>query len=219
MLRVVQCWDDGVTDDIGLTEILRRHGAKASFNLNPETHRAERHGGMHPRLNKLVERLARDELRGVYEGFTIANHAMTHPWATRIPLEQWRAEVADARAWLQDWFGQPVDGFAYPFGDCDAATAQVVREAGHVYGRGTKSATPCWPAEDVMRLAPDCHFLAPDFWERYERAKASPARVFYFWGHSFELVTEADWRNFDARMARIAADADAEWAELPAVFR
>ena len=38
-IRVAQCWDDGVTDDIRLIEILRKHGAKASFNLNPALHK------------------------------------------------------------------------------------------------------------------------------------------------------------------------------------
>ncbi len=39
-LRVVQCWDDGDLGDIRLCEILRKYGAKASFNLNPAHHTA-----------------------------------------------------------------------------------------------------------------------------------------------------------------------------------
>jgi peptidoglycan/xylan/chitin deacetylase (PgdA/CDA1 family) len=34
IMKVVQCWDDGVTTDIKLIEILRRYNAKATFNLN-----------------------------------------------------------------------------------------------------------------------------------------------------------------------------------------
>lgn len=41
-MRIVQCWDDGVEDDIRLCEILRKHGAKASFNLNPGMHGSQR---------------------------------------------------------------------------------------------------------------------------------------------------------------------------------
>jgi len=48
-MKIVQCWDDGVNDDIRLTELLRRHCAKATFNLNPGTHKAERHGAYNPR--------------------------------------------------------------------------------------------------------------------------------------------------------------------------
>lgn len=214
MLRVVQCWDDGVEDDIRLGEILRKHGARASFNLNPGLHGEERGNEWRYQGTKPVRKLALRELVDAYAGFTIANHSMTHPHATRIPLERWRAEVVDARARLQDWFGQPVEGFVYPYGDFNAATAEVVHEAGHVYARATGSATPCLPVEDLMVLRPDCHALAEDFWMRYEQAKATPAGVFYFWGHSYELVTGEQWRGFDEKIARIAADPDACWADL-----
>jgi peptidoglycan/xylan/chitin deacetylase (PgdA/CDA1 family) len=218
MLKVVQCWDDGVNDDIRLIEILRKYGAKASFNLNPTTHQDTRNGYFNKKLQKTVERLTRRELNDVYEGFTIANHSMTHPRPTQIPLEQWRAEVVDARKILQDWFQQPILGFAYPFGDCDAATADVVREAGHVYARTTKNATPCFPAADPMQLSSNCHFRNEEFWELYAKAKASEGGVFYFWGHSYELCTESQWADFDAKIARISQDPDTEWANLPDLF-
>ena len=41
-MKVVTCWDDAPVNDIRLVDILRRHGAKATFNLNP--------GLMHPEL-------------------------------------------------------------------------------------------------------------------------------------------------------------------------
>ncbi|WP_309400867.1 polysaccharide deacetylase family protein [Cerasicoccus maritimus] len=217
-MKVVQCWDDGVNDDIRLTDIFRKHGAKASFNLNPQTHRAERNGGFSERWGKTIERLAKSELAAVYAGFTIANHSQSHPWPTRIPLSDWRDEVFDARKILQDWFQRPIHGFVYPFGDCDAATADVVREAGHCYARTTKNTTPCWPAEDPMFFHPDCHFHKDNFWELYEQAKASNCGVFYFWGHSYEICTEEQWTAMDKQIARITADPDTEWAELPELF-
>lgn len=217
-MKVVQCWDDGVNDDIRLIEILRKRGAKASFNLNPQRHHAERNGGHNDKWGKTIQRLAKHELTEVYMGFTIANHSMSHPRATQISLEEWRAEVADARKILQDWFQQPVLGFVYPFGDCDAPTADVVREAGHIYARTTKNTTPCWPAADPMFFAADTHFQKDHFWERYDQAKASDCGVFYFWGHSYELCTETQWKAFDEKIARITADPDAEWAELPELF-
>lgn len=119
-----------MNDDIRVIEILRKHGAKATFNLNPATHGAVRQGGHNDRLNKVIQRLARNELDAVYEGFTIANHSMTHPWPTKIALDDWRQEVVDGRKVLQDWFQQPILGFAYPFGDFDAATAGVIRGGG-----------------------------------------------------------------------------------------
>ena len=217
-MKVVQCWDDGVNDDIRLIEILRQYGAKASFNLNPATHQAERSGGFNERWGKTIQRLAKSELQAVYEGFTIANHTMTHPWPLKVSLDTWRHEVFDARKELQDWFQQPIHGFVYPFGQSDDATAAIVREAGHCYGRTTQSATPCVPVEDRMQQPSDCHFHSEQFWDLYDAAKASGCGVFYFWGHSYELCTEAQWDAFDAKIARIANDPDVTWAELTDVF-
>src|SRR6516165_9976087 len=123
MIKIVQCWDDGVSDDIRLCEILRQANARATFNLNPGLHDADRgKPGRHKDV-KDVYRLARGELVPTYEGFTIANHSVSHPWPTRIPLEQWRQEVVDGRKQLQDIFGQEISGFAYPFGDVNEAVA------------------------------------------------------------------------------------------------
>ena len=68
-----------------------------------------------------------------------------------------------------------------------------------------------------MEFHPNCHFLAPDFWQRYEKARERG--VFYFWGHSYELATEPLWDAFDDQIRRISADPSAEWADLPALFQ
>jgi len=218
MIRILQCWDDGVADDIRLCDLLRKHGAKASFNLNFGLHSEQRSAPWRYAEAKDVVRLGRSELRSVYHGFTIANHSLSHPWPTRIPVAEWRREVLDGRKQLQDHFGQSVDGFAYPFGDCNDAVADVVREAGHCYARTCANLTPCLPAEDPFRQAADCHHASPDFWDRYERAKAAGATAFYFWGHSYEFLTERDWLAFGEKLKRFNADSDAVWADLPEQF-
>lgn len=217
-IRIVQCWDDGVVDDIRLCEILRKYGARASFNLNPGLHGKQRSTPWRYKDAKDVSRLARSELLEVYEGFTIANHSMNHPWATKPPLHEWRREVVDARRELQDLFGQPIAGFAYPYGDSNPSVADVVREAGHVYARTCVNATPCFPPADPLQFASDCHHAEPDFWERYDKAKACGSTVFYFWGHSYEFVSEEDWQGIEAKLARFNTDPDAIWTDLPDLF-
>jgi peptidoglycan/xylan/chitin deacetylase (PgdA/CDA1 family) len=218
MIKIVQCWDDGVEDDIRLCEILRAHGAKASFNLNPGLHGSVRGGAWRYKDVKDVRRLAWRELPAVYKGFTVANHTTSHPWPTKVSAGQWQREVREARKALQDHFQQPVSGFAYPYGDFDDAVAETVREAGHVYARTCHNATPCLPAADPMKLPSDCHHAATDFWDRYAKAKAAGAPAFYFWGHSYEFLGEADWSAFGAKLARFNADSDAVWADLPDLF-
>ncbi len=215
MLKVVQCWDDGITADIRLVEILRKHDAKASFNLNAGLHEDARKFGWKFKDTE-VWRLGWNEMREVYEGFTIANHSLTHPHLKDIPVDIARTEIVEGRDSLQQFFQQPVLGLAYPFGPYNEDVMRLSREAGHVYARTTRNAGLCFPPEDPMAFHPTCHFLAQDFWDRYDAARE--CGVFYFWGHSYEMITEEMWSDFESRIARISADAQSTWADLPELF-
>lgn len=215
VMTVVQCWDDGVSTDARLVEILRRHGSKATFNLNANSHGPQRKSGWSYK-GAAVYTLAWGEMRELFEGFPIANHSLTHPHLDRIPIEAARQDIVEGRDRLQQFFGQPVAGFAYPFGTYNPAVMDAVREAGHVYARTTEIAERPFPPADAMAFHPCGHFLAPDFWERYEKAR--PGGVFYFWGHSFEMIDDAMWDAFDAMIARISADPLAQWGDVVDLF-
>ena len=215
LLTVVQCCDDGVTADVRLTDILRRHNAKATFNLNAGLHEARRTPGWTYQGTE-VTRLGWDEMRDVYAGFTIANHSLTHPYLEQMTPEAARREIVEGRDRLQQFFGEPVCGFAYPFGTYNECVMDAVREAGHVYARTSGNADHPFPPRDPMAFHPSCHFLAPDFWERYERARERG--VFYFWGHAYEMTTEAMWRAFEAMIASISADPAARWRGVAELF-
>ncbi len=215
-VTVVQCWDDGVTADVRLTEILRQHGARATFNLNAGLHGTERKPAVWAYRNTQVGRLGLNEMKAVYRGFTIGNHSLTHPDLAKIPTEAARREITEGRDRLQQFFGQPVLGFAYPNGSYDDHVMETVREAGHLYARTTGSVERPFPPQDPMVFHPSCHFLASDFWPRYEKAKASG--VFYFWGHSYEMVNEMMWAAFEEMIARISVDPDSRWGDLTDLF-
>jgi peptidoglycan-N-acetylglucosamine deacetylase len=215
-VRLVQCWDDGVVDDIRLAEILRKHNATASFNLNAGRHGKERHSGWRFRGEKDVWTLALSELTSVYEGFTIANHTSKHPYLTKLSLEEARLEIETGRDALEQLFGCRVEGFVYPFGDRNAEVRELVRSSGHVYARLAESSRSIFPPEDAMEFAPTCHILAPNFWTEFEFVRQNGG-VFYFWGHSYELVTEDQWRDLDEKIERLSAAG--EWVNLPDLFR
>lgn len=214
-MKVVQCWDDGVTADRPLVEILRKYKAKASFNLN---------AGLHESKSKFswvfketeVHKLGWDEMKDLYDGFVIANHSLKHPHLEAISIEDARREVIEGRDKLQQFFGQEVSGFAYPFGTYNEAVKEIILEAGHIYGRTTKRNEYQFPPIDPIEFHPTCHFLAQDFWEKYEKSKA--VGVFYFWGHSYEMINSTMWNEFDAQIKRISADPDSVWVDLPDLF-
>ncbi|HCB12310.1 MAG TPA: hypothetical protein DEP36_01880 [Gammaproteobacteria bacterium] len=215
-MKVVQSWDDGIVDDIRLTELLRRYGAKAAFNLNPGLHQAQRSCSWHYG-DKDVWRLGRDELVDVYDGFEIANHSLTHPYLPDLSLTDLAREVWDSRHRLQDWFQQPIRGFCYPFGGFNAAVKDEIRAAGHIYARTVTEVEPVFPPVDMLEFGVNCRFADPAFWARYECVKASNG-VFFFWGHSYELVNETMWADLEDKIAGISADPAAEWVNLEALF-
>lgn len=214
-MTVVQCWDDGVTADVRLVEILRRHGAKATFNLNAGGHENKRKPSWVYRDTQ-VSKLGWDEMRDLYDGFMIANHSLTHPHLEQIPVEDARRDIREGRERLQQFFGQPVSGFAYPFGSYNAAVEALVAEAGHVYARTVGMVERPFPPVNAMAFHPCCHFLAPDFRERYEKAR--PGGVFYFWGHSYEMINEAMWAAFEDTIQFISRDPAAQWGDVADLF-
>jgi len=214
-MTVVQCWDDGVTADVRLIEILRKHHAKATFNLNAGLYEAKRKPSWVFQGTE-VGRLGWDEMKDLYQGFTIANHSLSHPFLEKLPVDAARKDIEEGRCRLQQFFGQPVLGFAYPYGTYSEAVMEAVRAAGHVYARTTRNVAQPFPPENAMAFHPCCHFLAPDFWQRYQVAKAGG--VFYFWGHSYEMITETMWSEFDAMIERISADSGSCWGDVVDLF-
>ena len=212
ILTVVQCWDDGVTADARLIEVLRRHGAKATFNLNAGLYEKQRK----PMANQQVGLLGWEEMHELYEGFTIANHSLTHPSLVDLPIEDARRDIVEGRDRLQQFFGQPVTGFAYPGGAYNETVMEAVRQAGHIYARTTRNVEQPFPPENAMAFHSCCHFLAPDLFERYEKARQGG--VFYFWGHSYEMINDEMWAAFEDTIARISNDPLARWGEVAELF-
>jgi len=208
-MKIIQSWDDGIVSDIRLTEILRRYQAKASFCLTPGLYQENRScGWVHE--NQEVWRLAIHELTGVYHGFEICSHSMTHPYLTDLPSEQLDWELQASKHLLEEIFQQPVRGFCYPFNVYNDFVKEAVRRAGYQWSRGSQEWNVVFPPADPLEFHPCCHFLDGDFWRKYE-LQQNTGSPFFFWGHSYELKVEAMWADFEAMIKRISSDPDAEW--------
>lgn len=215
-MKIVQSWDDGVIDDVRLTALLRRYRATATFNLNPGLHHPQRTFSWRYG-DKEVWRLGRDELTTVYAGFEIANHSLTHPFLADLSPADLVREVRESRLILQDWFDQPVRGFCYPFGGLNAVVKDAVRAAGHCYARTVSELELIFPPVDPLEFGVHCRFADPQFWSRYQSVRAVNG-VFFFWGHSYELINEAMWVDLEDKIARISADSVTEWVNLETLF-
>jgi len=60
----------------------------------------------------------------------IGAHTVTHPALSLLDEAKQRAEIEGSRAACEALIGEPIDTFAYPFGDFDDAVAACVRDSG-----------------------------------------------------------------------------------------
>jgi len=222
--KVCTCWDDGVLNDERLVGLFRKHGAKATFNLNPGLMDPDKRGRREwvaPRapgwshLGFLCGKLSLRDIPEVYDGFQLASHCWRHENAGSLPDEEWIASAMRARTYLEDVVQRPCTGFAWPCGITTPGTIAALRAAGFEYGRTTAySADVLGDNPEPMALRSSCHFLSRDFWARYDAEKARGG-VFYFWGHSYEIF-EYDplWDQLEGKLRLIAEDPDAEWIDV-----
>ncbi|WP_052361657.1 polysaccharide deacetylase family protein [Geminisphaera colitermitum] len=207
---VVTSWDDGAANDQRCAAALEKHGFHGTFFLmNNQAGRADF--------------LAELERRGM----EVASHSLNHPHAWTIAPGLWAAECLQMRLRLEAALGHPVISFAYPYNHvpaCDARGDYVlrgVREAGYLSGRTTRTGGETITGyAEPLALVTDAHFLAsPDRLEQaWQRAVSQPGGVFYFWGHSYEIRTEADWQKFDAFLARYGRQPGAWYATQGQLF-
>ena len=221
MMKVAQCWDDGVATDIRLTEILRKYNAKATFNLCPGRAQEKR---IEPCWKEAVGRnwgingfsggrVGKNELREIYDGFQVASHCWNHETATWIPDDIFLKGAVDARKFLEDLFQRECRGFAWPCGKHTPETEQMLKEDGFKYGRTVANAADVTACADPIALDPNCHFMNPSFWNIFENAK--PSGVFYFWGHSYEMMDCPQfWQRFELLIKTLSEDPEVEWVDV-----
>jgi peptidoglycan/xylan/chitin deacetylase (PgdA/CDA1 family) len=232
-LKVVQCWDDSLSTDIPLTELLRKYQAKATFNIIPRETRQTFHVRKIKEGERVlfsfpnrapgeggfpIERLTTSEMPAIYKGFKVAAHCFVPQGDIPEDSAKRLAILEEMKNKIRDVFGQPVCGYVYPGGAYNPAVIEDLRKAGYVYARTTRRADAPLPLDDPLILHPSTHWATADFWKRYEEAKAKGG-AFYFWGHSCELGDDPElWAWLESILARISADPDAEWADIVDLF-
>ncbi len=79
-----------------------------------------------------------DEIKEMSDaGMTIADHTLSHPYLKKLPLDEFRREVTESKAILEQHLGKPVTHFASPFGYTDADFIQILGQAGYTTARTT----------------------------------------------------------------------------------
>ena len=196
-------FDDGVTQDIRLIEILDRYGLKATFNLNSELLGLK---GTLDRNSRTVrhDKIAPDKVREVYKGHEVAVHTLTHPFLPSCDENEIIRQVENDRQNLSRLCGYEVVSMAYPCGgeNNDDRVAEIIRKnTGVKLARGLRSTYEFAPQENLLRFEPTVYYVESCLEQVVDRFLAldtdTPA-VLYIWGHSYEMDAEyISWEKFE----------------------
>ncbi|MEA4912541.1 MAG: polysaccharide deacetylase family protein [Oscillospiraceae bacterium] len=201
-------FDDGVTQDIRMIELLNRYKLKATFNLNSELLGEPR---VMLQQNQRIShyKVSPKEVKYIYEGHEVAAHTLNHPNLTKLDEAEIIRQVEKDRENLKELVGYEIMGMAYPCGGInhDERVAGIIRERTKIkYCRTIVNTDSFGLQKDLYRLNPNVRHRE---WERAESMAKSfiemtpeEPQVFFIWGHSYEM-------DFDS----------SNWARLEDFFR
>ncbi len=202
-------FDDGVTQDIRLVEILNKYGLKCTFNIN---------SALFGMPNKLVRdwgtvshnRIQASQIKDVYQGHEIAVHTLTHPTLVGLDEETIVWQVDKDRQILEEVCGYPIVGMAYPNGPNDDRVAKIIADNTPIrYARTTEN-THSFKVqkENLLRYNPTVYYIEECFEEIVDKFLASEAdedQLLYIWGHSYEMDAKLiSWEKFEEICKKLA---------------
>ncbi len=204
-------FDDGVTQDIRMIEILDKYGLKATFNLN-----SGKFGMNYPyELNgKVVDRrlVEPTQVKELYKNHEVAVHTVGHFNLTELPDSCVTWQVETDRRLLEELTGKEIRCMAYPCGGVnnDDRVANVLKQTSKIRFARTITSTYSFNLqENLLRFNPTIHFKDENLVELAEKFLAlepDEPKVLYVWGHTYELDAEdGEWERFE-KLCKIISD-------------
>ena len=192
-------YDDGVVQDIRLIELLNKYGLKCTFNLNSELLSKK---GMLIREGKRIAhyKIHTEDVKHIYEGHEVAVHTLTHPNLTQCDDKEIIRQVEADRLNLSELVEYEVVGMAYPCGGVnndDRVAGIIKKNTGVKYSR-TITTNNCFDLqENLYRFNPTAYHLEFEkmmqLGREFVEFKPKEPKVFYIWGHSYEMDYGADY--------------------------
>ena len=207
-------FDDGVTQDVRLVEILNKYGLKCTFNLNSGLFGGQNnleingrwvtHNKVHP-----------EEVKALYAGHEVAVHTVNHPSLVALNEEGIVREVEEDRKALEKLVEYPIVGMAYPGGANDDRVAEIIgKNSPILYSRTVKSTHSFTvQKENLLRYDPTVYYIEDCFEDIVDEFLAirdpKEPQLLYIWGHSYEMDAECiSWEKFERICKKLSGHAD-----------
>ena len=206
-------FDDGVLQDIRAIKILDKYGLKATFNLN-----SGKFGTKNPYEpnGRTVERTVIEPtlVKEVYKNHEVAVHTIGHFNLTTLPESCIVWQVEEDRKMLESLTGTPIRCMAYPCGGVnnDDFVADVMQRKTKIRFARTITSTYSFELQrNLLRFNPTIHFgneKVLELAENFVNLTAEQPKLFYIWGHTYELDSvDGAWERFE-ELCRVLANKD-----------
>ena len=211
-------YDDGYKDDLKIAKILDHYGMKGTFNLN---------SAYIGTVNKMTKEDAEEYI--LKKGHEIAVHGELHNAPGRMSLVGGISEFLNCRTALENTFQRIIRGCAYPDSGIVVLENGVKKEdiksymraIGIDYARtlGGDNDGFMLP-EDFIEWMPTAHQMNADIFKMIDkfvdikveelRYSNRSSRLFYVWGHAYEL--KDNWTLLEEICQRLSGKEDTWYA-------
>ncbi len=246
MSRKFFAWsfDDGLEQDKKIIGILKEFGMGATFHLNSGLFGDKTYEGrignlgmtekpastFDPSKKHLLPyvphfRIPADEVNEVYKGFEIASHTAHHVNLARCSEEERQKEIADDVMALSKRFGQPVTGFAYPYGMGAKQSRDALQKASVRYARLAVSKPTFRFPDDPLAMPLSCWHISKKAFETLDaffRTESEDDLFFLMFAHGYEFdfnTPESNWTKFYRICETVAKRDDVICCSIGEAFR
>ena len=212
-------YDDGVEQDIRLTELFRKYGVKATFNLNSGLDES----GSWNFKGVEVRRIPFAQMPEVYRGQEIACHASTHPNLEELSPRELHWELWNDRKTLESRFECTISGMALPYGTWNSQVREAIEKLGFSFCRTVESTHTFERPKDFLLWGATCHHADPQLMELAAKFRQTQEELalFYIWGHAYEFEGDQNWQVMEELLQMLSQDPDIWYAtngEVTAYF-
>ncbi len=203
-------YDDARIEDERLVPLFNKYGLKGTFHINTD--------GWQDRFDFLARDNAEfvdpAKYKELYEGHEISCHLANHPFIYKLSKESLVNEVYLNKAHLEKFCGYPVRGMSYPFGSATEEAEKIFSACGMEYSRNVSDCPYFGLPTNYMQWQPTCHHVdAMGLIDNFYEAEMLPRlRLFYIWGHSYEINSEEKWAYMEELCSSLAHREDTWYA-------
>ncbi len=217
-------FDDGTLQDKRLIALLDKYGLKCTFNINSDLL------GKPGELNfwgQTVDhtKLPKEEVREIYRNHEVAAHTLTHPMLPEQEDAEVIRQVEEDRKALSALVGYEVVGMAYPCGgqnNDDRVAGLIQAHTGIRYARTIQSTHSFAPQMNLFRFNPTVHIMEREkmleLADQFLALETQEPKLFYIWGHAFELDHKDGWEWFEEFCKKISGKDDIFYGTNAQVF-